>query len=55
MLSLKSASEIATELDLSARTVEKHVEHILHKLGVKSRAAATRLVTAAPHRRAKKS
>ncbi len=46
--------EIGTELDLSPRTVEKHVEHILQKLGVKSRAAATRMVTEAPRRRARK-
>jgi DNA-binding NarL/FixJ family response regulator len=50
----RANAEIATELGLSARTVEKHVEHILQKLGVKSRAAATRLVTEAPHRRGKK-
>jgi DNA-binding NarL/FixJ family response regulator len=50
----RSNAEIGRELELSPRTVEKHVEHILQKLGVKSRAAATRLVTEAPRRRAKK-
>jgi len=42
--------EIGTILDLSPRTVEKHVEHILGKIGVKSRAAATRLVADALRR-----
>lgn len=46
--------EIGTELELSPRTVEKHVEHILQKLGVKSRAAATRMVSEAPRRRTRK-
>jgi DNA-binding NarL/FixJ family response regulator len=50
----RSNAEIGRELELSPRTVEKHVEHILQKLGVKSRAAATRLVTEAPRRRPKK-
>lgn len=45
---------IGLELKLSPRTVEKHVEHILHKLGVKSRAAATRLVTETSRRRGRK-
>ena len=49
----RANAEIAGELELSARTVEKHVEHILQKLGVKSRAAATRLVAGAPRRRLK--
>ena len=48
-------AEIGQELSLSPRTVEKHVEHILHKLGVKSRAAATRLVAEAGRRRARAS
>lgn len=50
----RSNADIGRELELSPRTVEKHVEHILQKLGVKSRAAATRLVTEAPRRRPKK-
>ncbi len=50
----RSNAEIGVELGLSPRTVEKHVEHILQKLGVKSRAAATRLVVESPRRRAKK-
>jgi DNA-binding NarL/FixJ family response regulator len=44
-------AEIGTELGLSPRTVEKHVEHILDKLGVKSRTAATRLVADAGRRK----
>jgi len=48
-------AEIGNELGLSPRTVEKHVEHILDKLGVKSRTAATRLVADAGHRRSKAS
>lgn len=50
----RANAEIGTELELSPRTVEKHVEHILHKLGVKSRAAATRMVSEAPRRRVRK-
>jgi DNA-binding NarL/FixJ family response regulator len=50
----RSNAQIGAELDLSPRTVEKHVEHILQKLGVKSRAAATRMVAEAPRRRVKK-
>jgi DNA-binding NarL/FixJ family response regulator len=34
--------EIATRLGISPRTVETHVGSILHKLGVKNRAQATR-------------
>lgn len=36
-------SEIATRLDISYRTVEKHVHHILHKLAVSSRLGAVAL------------
>ena len=39
----KTNAEIGIILDSSRRTVEKHVEHILDKLGVENRAAATRL------------
>lgn len=39
----KTNPEIATILDSSRRTVEKHVEHILRKLGVENRATAARL------------
>jgi DNA-binding response OmpR family regulator len=39
----KTNSEIATILDSSRRTVEKHVEHILKKLGVENRATAARV------------
>lgn len=49
----RANAEIGVELELSPRTVEKHVEHILDKLGVKSRAAATRLVTEAAHGRSR--
>jgi DNA-binding NarL/FixJ family response regulator len=50
----RSNSEIGVELGLSPRTVEKHVEHILAKLDVKSRAGATRLVTEAAHGRGRR-
>jgi DNA-binding NarL/FixJ family response regulator len=36
-------SEIAKRLDISHRTVEKHVHHILHKLSVSSRLGAVAL------------
>ena len=35
---------IATELDISLRTVEKHVEHVLQKLDVASRSQALAIV-----------
>jgi DNA-binding NarL/FixJ family response regulator len=41
----KRNSEIAQELSISLRTVEKHVHHILHKLEVGSRLAAVALAT----------
>jgi len=43
----KSNPEIAVLLRISLRTVHKHVEHILAKLGVETRLAAARLVSAA--------
>jgi DNA-binding NarL/FixJ family response regulator len=46
-----SNAEIGTRLQLSPRTVEKHVEHILHKVGFKSRAGVARLVGLATRRR----
>ena len=46
-----SNSEIGLQLQLSPRTVEKHVEHILDKVGVKSRAGIARLVGQAARRR----
>lgn len=39
----KTNGEIATILTSSRRTVEKHVEHILEKLGVENRATAARV------------
>ena len=42
----KTSPEIAVLLGISARTVHKHVEHILTKLGVETRQAAVRHVTA---------
>jgi len=41
----KSNPEIAVLLGISPRTVHKHVEHILSKLGVETRLAAVRLAT----------
>lgn len=38
----RSASEIATQLFISSRTAEHHIEHIYTKLGVSNRAEATR-------------
>jgi len=38
----KTNAEIGMILDSAKRTVEKHVEHILEKLGVENRAAAIR-------------
>lgn len=45
----KRNGEIATILGASYRTIDKHVEHILRKLGVESRtAAASRALTVLP-------
>lgn len=49
-----SNAGIGIQLGLSPRTVEKHVEHILDKLGVRSRAGIARLVGVASRRRPKK-
>jgi predicted ATPase/class 3 adenylate cyclase/DNA-binding CsgD family transcriptional regulator len=38
----RSAAEIATELFISTRTAEHHIQHIYTKIGVSNRAAATR-------------
>jgi len=43
----KRNGEIATILGASNRTIDKHVEHILRKLGVESRTAAASLALAA--------
>jgi DNA-binding CsgD family transcriptional regulator len=42
----KTNPEIAAILGLSPRTVEKHVEHILVKLGIENRTAAAVLIAA---------
>jgi len=41
----KTNPEIATILNISPRTVEKHVEHILTKLGVENRASAAVIIS----------
>jgi DNA-binding CsgD family transcriptional regulator len=46
----KTNDEIGTILGLSRRTAEKHVEHILHKLGVENRTTAARAVITSPRR-----
>ena len=38
----RTAGEIATQLFISSRTAEHHIQHIYTKIGVSSRAAATR-------------
>ena len=38
----RTAGEIATQLFISARTADHHIQHIYTKIGVSSRAAATR-------------
>jgi DNA-binding CsgD family transcriptional regulator len=38
----RTAGEIATQLFISSRTAEHHIDHIYTKIGVSSRAAATR-------------
>jgi len=40
VISGKTNAEIATLLMISARTVQKHLEHIFIKLGVETRTAA---------------
>ncbi len=38
----RTAAEIATQLFISVRTAEHHIQHIYTKIGVTGRAAATR-------------
>jgi DNA-binding CsgD family transcriptional regulator len=38
----RSAAEIATQLFISARTAEHHIQHIYTKIDASSRVAATR-------------
>jgi DNA-binding CsgD family transcriptional regulator len=45
----KTNAEIASILGARARTIEKHVERVLGKLGVENRTAAALLVAGAPH------
>jgi len=47
----KTNAEIADELSLSPRTVGRHVERVLARLGVPNRAAATAAALAAVHER----
>ena len=44
----KTNREIGLILDVRSRTVEKHVEHILTKLGVENRVAAALQLTRRP-------
>ena len=38
----RTTSEIATQLFISAKTADHHIQHIYTKIGVSNRAAATR-------------
>jgi DNA-binding CsgD family transcriptional regulator len=40
----KTNAEVGAILDMSSRTVQKHLEHIFKKLGVETRVAATRVL-----------
>jgi DNA-binding CsgD family transcriptional regulator len=44
----KTNPEIAVILDMRTRTVEKHAEHVLAKLGVENRTAAALVLTRSP-------
>ena len=41
----RSKAGIGAQLGLSARTIEKHVEHIFDKMGVRSRTGIARIVS----------
>jgi DNA-binding NarL/FixJ family response regulator len=43
----RATTEVAAELDLSPRTVEKHLEHVHSRLGVRDRAEAVATAWAA--------
>ena len=45
----KTNAEIASILGARSRTIEKHVERVLEKLGVENRTAAALLVASARH------
>lgn len=47
----KTNAEIGIILDMSRRTVQKHLEHIFEKLGVETRTAAATWSVEAPLRR----
>ena len=46
----KANAAIGTILGISARTVDKHLEHIYQKLGVEGRTAAVAVALTAPRR-----
>jgi DNA-binding CsgD family transcriptional regulator len=41
--------EVGDALGISSRTVQKHLEHVFEKLGVRTRTAASAMLAAARH------